>query len=357
MVTRLSDVVVPEVYGPYMRLNTKVEARFFQSGAVSSNALIASKLASGGGEMFNVPYWGDLANTPMTPGSDNPADKLSLGKIQAFKQVVRRVVGTAGWGSMKLQDLLSGDNAQMRIQERVAAYWNRQFQAWLNATLTGIRESNIANNGGDMILDIAIPASDPIANQPTVANLISPEALINASLTMGDARNDIVMIVAHSVIVAALEKLDLVRTVMSEKAASETDISLNTNRARKYFGKWEILEDDFTTMEVTPAGGGNPARVRYVTTLLAKGSIAFDENPGALIPAAIDRDELSGNGTGEEWLVTRRNFAMTPAGFSWLETNVAGEFPSIVEVADGDNWRRVFPERKQVPFAFLITNG
>jgi hypothetical protein len=45
-----------------------------------------------------------------------------------------------------------------------------------------------------------------------------------------------------------------------------------------------------------------------------------------------------------------------PAGFNWTEAAVAGNSPTLVELANPANWTRVFP-RKNVPMAFMLTNG
>lgn len=351
--TRVSDVVVPEVFGPYMEIDTKTKTDMFTSEAVIANAFIAEKIG-GGGDQFKIPYWGDLADDAFGVGSDDPAVKLALGKIGTFQMNVRRVVGSKGWSAMDLSGLLAGAKPMERIQRRVSKYWERQFQAWMNAILTGIRLDNIANDNGDMVLDLAIPAGTSTATQPTSVNLISAERIVDAQTMMGDARDDLVVMIAHSKIVGALEKQNLVKTHTGDNQASDTTVRI---KGRKYYGNLLVIEDDNTTVEVTPADANGPARYRYVTTLLGRGAFTFDENPASLIAAEIDRDTLAGNGTGEEWLVTRRNFAFHPAGFSWTEASVAGLFPTRAEVMTAANWNRVFPERKQVPMQFLITNG
>jgi len=50
------------------------------------------------------------------------------------------------------------------------------------------------------------------------------------------------------------------------------------------------------------------------------------------------------------------NMGMHPAGFTWVETTVADESPSLAELALPANWSRVV-ERKAVPLAFLIARA
>ena len=52
-------------------------------------------------------------------------------------------------------------------------------------------------------------------------------------------------------------------------------------------------------------------------------------------------------------LHSRINLAVHPLGYRWLETSVAAESPTLIELADATNWQRV-GERKHVPLAFLV---
>ena len=42
----------------------------------------------------------------------------------------------------------------MRVQSRVQAYWDRQWEIRLIASLMGVLYGNVANNGADMVNDI-----------------------------------------------------------------------------------------------------------------------------------------------------------------------------------------------------------
>lgn len=54
----------------------------------------------------------------------------------------------------------------------------------------------------------------------------------------------------------------------------------------------------------------------------------------------------------QQILHSRVNLAVHPLGFSWSDTAVAGESPTIAELADATNWTRSI-ERKAVPMVFL----
>lgn len=55
-VTRLSDVIVPEVFTDYVVHNTMEKSALVQSGIMTRNAEIATQLQAGA-DSFNVPFW------------------------------------------------------------------------------------------------------------------------------------------------------------------------------------------------------------------------------------------------------------------------------------------------------------
>jgi hypothetical protein len=63
----------------------------------------------------------------------------------------------------------------------------------------------------------------------------------------------------------------------------------------------------------------------------------------------------AGNGGGQSVLHSRFNIGIHPLGFAFTSTTVAGESPSIAELALPANWTRAVSQRKSVPLAFLIS--
>jgi hypothetical protein len=111
---------------------------------------------------------------------------------------------------MNLASELSGDNALARIQARVTAFWMRQVQRRLIATLNGVLAANEANDGGDMLLDIS--------TQPGGAALLSPGAMIDAAGTMGDCLREVAGIAVHSDTYRAMLKNDLIEFIPDSQA-------------------------------------------------------------------------------------------------------------------------------------------
>ena len=333
--TRLSDVIVPEVFFAYMMKETMTKTAFFQSGIIKQDPALQAFIA-GGGLTVNVPSFTDLSDANEAAiGNDDPAVSITPDKIGSFRQIGIRNIRAKAWSDMDLTREMIGADPMQAIASRVADWWGRAFQRHLISCMRGITGDNAANDSGDMIVDIGTDA----VGSPTAAELISAEAVIDAQGTMGDAADSLAVIAMHSVPYNRLLKEDLIDFIPD----SEGKIKFPT-----YLG-YRVIKDDGLPV----VAGTN--RVEYYTYLFAEGAVAFAEAPVA-VPAEIDRKPEVGNGTGQESLYTRRQYIMHPQGFAYVGTH-AGQFPTNAEYAAGASWNRVYPERKQVPMAILVTNG
>jgi hypothetical protein len=318
--TRLSDVIVPNVFAKYMIRETAEKARIFQSGLMQSNGVIASFLA-GGGTTINLPHWNDLSGTENI-SSDNETTNATPLKVTAANDVAIRHNRNQGWSSADLVAALAGDDPLAMVTNRVSTYWANQFEKMMIATLNGLVADNIATNSGDMVKDIT-------------GSTISAEAIIDAAATMGDADDRLSTIVMHSKVYAHLAKLNLIDFVPD----SEGKVRFPT-----YLGYQVIRDDDcYTTASVAH------------TYLLARDAFAWGEGTPR-VPVEVDRKPSGGNGGGVEELWTRREFVMHPYGFKWDGGSMAGLSPTNVELANAANWSRVATSRKQVGIAVLISN-
>jgi hypothetical protein len=335
-VTRISDVIVPEVFAAYMAKDTTEKTEIFRSGILRPDADLSAKLA-GGGRTFNVPFWKDLDNTESGPGSDDPAAVATPGKLTSGKDIARRQIRTRGFSTADLAGVLAGDDPMQRIVSRINPYWDRQFQSILVNTLTGVFADNAANDSGDMIVDIGTDAT----GAPAASELISAEAVIDASYTMGDNAEGLKVIVMHSTIKKRLEKLNLIDFIPDARGEIQFPY---------YLGKRVVVDDGCRRVTGTN-------RIKYWTYLVGDGAFGWAENGANIEPVEVERKPDQGNGLGVENIWTRRQFALHPYGIKFTDTTVTGEFPSNANLALAANWDRVYAERKQIPIAALVTNG
>jgi hypothetical protein len=180
--TQIADVVVPAEFTAYQVENSMVSTALFQSGVAVRNNEMSAQLEAGA-QSFTVPFWADLGESEAAITSDDPTVLSTRLKITAAKQVVRKSYLHQSWSDMSLASELSGDNALARVQNRVSAYWDRQWEKRLIATLKGVLFSNVANNASDMVNDIS-GLTGALAN-------FNGDAVIDTALTLGDRLSDV----------------------------------------------------------------------------------------------------------------------------------------------------------------------
>lgn len=336
--TRLSDVIQPAVFMNYMDTYTKENSALFESGVFRPDPNL-SKFLAGGGRTVTIPFWKDLPGDESEPGDDDPTSVIVPKKITAAQDVAVRQVRTQAWQSSSLTADLAGSDPMQAIARRVGKYWIREFDKIAWATSYGIYLDNVANDGGDMVKDIGGDDGTVISSE-----LISADAIIDAKQTMGDAAEDLKVIVMHSVVYSRLQKQNLIDFIPDSRG----EVNFPT-----YLGYRVIVTDRAKTIV-----GSNSGDTKYLTLLLGENAFAFQEAPLQTSPMIeVDRKPEQGNGVGVDVLYSRRQFVVHPYGIKWTDVSVGGEFPTNAELGTAANWDRVYPERKQIPIAFLLTNG
>lgn len=327
-VTRLSDVVIPQEFSDYVTENSVERSALVKSGIVVRNAMIETQLRAGA-DSFSVPYWLDLPNDEANVSNDDPADLAVPRKLGTGKQLVRKSFLHSSWSAMNLASELSGSDAMQRIKDRAAAYWERQAQRRLVATLNGVLGDNLANDDGDMAVDISTETG-------TAANF-SAGAVIDAASTLGDGMQGLTAIAMHSAVYKNALKNDLIATLPDSKGG----------HIQVFRGLQVIVDDGL------PVTGTGAAAV-YVSVLFGGGVVAY----GLTAPRIADGTEVenvpaAGQGGGQQVLHSRVNLGLHVLGYTWKETAVVGESPTLAELADADNWDRVASDRKHIQLAFL----
>lgn len=333
---QLSDVIIPEVFAPYVQVTTAEKSDFVQSGVMETSEFFNGLLA-GGGKTFNLPEFGDLANDEPNI-SDDSENSVTPKKIGTFKEVAQRHNLNQTWKTADLVALLAGADPAGAIANRVAAYWTRVLQTRLIKTVQGVMADNVTTNSADMLKSIVVAG----AGVPGASNLFSASAVLDAAATMGDRADELVAVAMHSVVFTQAQKNNLIDFIPDSQGV----ISIPT-----FLGRRVIVDDGMPHVTVS----GN---VQYSTYLFGAGAFAYGTNPPP-IPAETYRLPLQGNGGGTEALISRVQQLIHPRGFKWLDVSTASSdgAATYAELASGVNWARVYPERKQIRFAELRSNG
>lgn len=332
---QLVDAVDVEVFDGLPALNSTKKTAFLESGVVVRNPMLDG-LARAAGDVATLPFWNDIdSSSAPNISNDDPSDIASTDKVTQGKQRAYTSHYNKAWQAADLvSELALGADAIDHIRARSEKYWSDRWTDQLVSTTQGVLADNVANNGSDMVTDVASEDGD----NATASNKFSATNLIDAAYTMGDMVGGVTAIAAHSQVVAQMAKED--------KGLQNVYDSDGTIMYRTYNEMRVIMDDSLPTLT------GGISGVKYVTVIFGLG--AFGNGEGmARVPTAIERNELAGNGGGVEALVNRKAWLLHPYGYEASEP--AGNGYTNAELESAATWSRVVP-RKNVPMAFLITN-
>jgi hypothetical protein len=327
--TAVSDVIVPQIFSPYVQLLTQEKSRLVQSGALARDAALDEFLA-GGGLTANMPSWKDLDDDTDNVSSDTTGTS-SPNKIGSVDEIVVRLSRNNSWATADLSSALAGSDPANAIASRVAAYWVRRLQAAFVATMTGVFAQNVSSDSSDMVHDISgVSFADGVTN-------FSAEAVIDTAVTMGDSMDQLSMIFVHSVVYARMQKNNLIDFIPD----SEGKVNIPT-----FLGREVIVDDG---MPVTSGV--------YESWLFGAGAVRLGMG-SPKVPTEVIRIPSAGNGGGQEQLYNRTEWVIHPVGHKYAGTAANGgpsNASSSNNLAASASWDRVYPERKQVKMARLIT--
>lgn len=321
--TTLQDVIVPELFNPYVINRTMELSALVQCGIIANNTEFDA-LASQAAPTVNMPFFEDLTgeSEQVIEGAD-----LEDNKITSNKDVAAIIRRAKMWSATDLSAALAGSDPMAAIGSLVAGFWARDMQKELIALLAGVfgtipagsenkppAETRLASN----LLDIS-------GKSGAAANW-SGSAFIDAEQMLGDAKAQLTGICMHSATEAYLKKQNLIETVQPSN-----DVAFGT-----YQGKRVIIDDG------CPASGGV-----YTTYLFGNGAIALGNgNPVGFVATETDRAKRKGSGI--DYLINRKTMILHPRGIAWQNVEVAKtEGPSRREVANPKNWKPVY-EHKQI---------
>ena len=303
--TIISDVIVPEVFNPYVIERTAELSAFYQSGIIARNPEL-DRLASSGGKLINMPFWEDLTGDDEVL-SDKTA--LTVGKIGAGQDVAALLARGRAWSVNDLAKALSGDDPMAAIGDLVAAYWARRFQTILIKTLDGIfghDDTEMNTNQHDISAGVGEAA------------VIDARTAVDAIYKLGDNADKLTGFAMHSATVAKLAKDDLIEYIKPSEGSVEVPY---------FLGKRVVVDDGL------PVSDGV-----YTTYIFGAGAFGWGEG-GAPVPTETARDALS----GDDILVNRRHFILHPRGVAFQnDPSIVGPTPSNDELADYRNWKRVY---------------
>lgn len=319
--TRLTDIFISDYYQTIAPVNSPEKTAVYDSGIITRLPALDAVAQNGQGTAI-ISYWQDLDADEAPNASNDDPDKIGeVGKATQGKMKSRTLFLNKGYGVADLASELANSDPMGQIRNRFGTYWTRQWQRYLIGAARGVIASNIANDGGDMVIQAGAK--------------ISAQNFIDAAYTAGDAADGFSALGVHSVVMKQMAEQDLIEYLRD----STGQIILRT-----YLGKPIFMDDSLKT----ESGG-------YLSMFFGSGAFGYGEGTPHT-PVEVERKASGGNGGGAEVLWERKTYIVHPAGFSWLGEDDPNKSPGYKDMASADNWKRVF-DRKQVPFAAVLSAG
>ena len=305
--TRLADIIVPQVFLPYVKQETTQKSALFTSGLVAEDNRVAIGTRAGG-ETVNMPFWNDLEGDAeeISDQRDLTVGKLSTGQDIAVAQYLGKA-----FGHNDLVGLLAGDDPAGAIASGVAKFWERNMQKRIISSLNGVFASaTMASN----LLDISAASGS--------AAVVDKHNFADAQFKLGDQFGELTAVAMHSRTYSKLYKDDLLDTIKPSEGAPYTS----------YQGKRVFVDDSL------PVAGDV-----YTTYLFGAGAIGYAEGTPAELALEFDRNTLG----GYDVMIMRRLMVLHPRGVKYTGAKISGGNatsgrPTIADLETAANWTRVY---------------
>jgi hypothetical protein len=340
--TLYSDItIVPEEFLPHVIEYSTSLSALVMAGIIVPDPVFDAK-AKEGGKLIDMPFWKDVDQDSQV--IDDTVD-TTINPIDQSGDVAVKLFRENAWGASDLSAAIAGDDPVDALAMMIGGYWARENQRILLKQLDGVFADNLANDGGDLILDASVA---DIANA-TPDNYISGAAIIDAKAKLGDAHGKLTAIAMHSIPYHNLEKLGMIeyiQTVNSDGSTSTMQGAPNfgLKGIPTLFGRMVVVDD---TCPMVACTGG----YRYTSYLFGAGAVASGEG---LPKHPFEMDRVPKRGITE--IYHRRHFLLHPRGIKFTGASVAKASPTNAELALALNWDRVWG-KKNIRIVKMVTNG
>ena len=321
--TRVQDVIVPEVFSPYVSDMALATSRAITSGAVTVNPTLSTFLA-GGGLTVNVPSWPAIDDDAAYKVPSDAATEITPLRTEANRQIAVRVKGVEAYNTTKLAAALAGSNPLEDVAARIAGAINNKRQVALMSQLDGLFATALE----DLEEDISAVVG--------VGGTFNKDSLIDAMAPFGDFLGLDSVLVVHSDIYRKMQKEQTVVTQFIPVG----DLSV---RMDSYLGYPVIVDDNGTKI-----AGTTPL---YKSYIMRPGAVGIGTGT---VEVVMHDEPLRGNGGGIEYLILRDSFSFHVGGTRFTSDTITGETPSTADLAVAANWQKVLDD-KQIGVARLVS--
>ena len=324
MATLRSDIIIPEVFTPYVIEQTTVRDAFLASGVVQP---MAELNANEGGDFINIPHWKANLSGDFEVLTDSTS--LTPGKITADKQVGVILHRGRAFEARDLASIAAGSDPMAAIGAKVADYVAHQRQKDLLSCLTGVFGSLNTNTSSSAFFDLTIDSES--GDTPTA---LSPRHVAEARAILGDQGDKLAAVCMHSKIYYDLVERRAVDYVLAtdvtggNATASGGTIApaYGNPTVPTYMGLRVIVSDDVPT-----AGSGGSTE--YGTFFFTSGAVASGEQ--LAMQTETDRDILAKS----DAMSIDLHYCYHPVGAKW---GVTTSNPTRAQLETVSNWSKVY---------------
>jgi hypothetical protein len=320
MATLRSDVIVPEIFTPYVIEQTTLRDAFLASGVVQP---MAELNATEGGDYVNVPFWKANLTGDFEVLSDSSS--LTPSKITTDKQVGVILHRGRAWEARDLAALAAGSDPMAAIGAKVADYVANQRQKDLIKTLEGVFGSLTGSDS---------PAYDALRFDTTGMGALGPRQVAKARALLGDQGDKLTAVAMHSAVYYDLVERKAIDYVTAVEARTTTDNqtpdvfagsvagAYGNPTVPTYMGLRVIVSDDLA-----------PTSTNYPVYFFTQGAVASGEQMA--METEVDRDILAKS----DAMSIDLHYCYHPVGAKWT---VGTTNPTPAQLATVGNWSKVY---------------
>ena len=321
--TLRSDVIIPELFTPYVLEQTTQRDAFLASGVVQP---MAELNAIESGDYINIPFW--KAN--LTGDFEVLTDSTSLtpGKITADKQVGVVLHRGRAFESRDLAALAAGSDPMAAIGNKVADYVAHQRQKDLIKCIEGVF-GGLTSNTGAAFIDLSFDKSGQTA--------LGPRQVAKARSLLGDQGDKLTAVAMHSAIYYDLVERKAIEYVTNVEARGGGTVATTgiapviAGSIANAFG--EVSVPTFMGLRVIVSDDLAPTSTNYPVYFFTQGAIASGEQMA--MQTEVDRDILAKS----DAMSIDLHYCFHPIGAKWT---VGTPNPTQAQLATIGNWTKVY---------------
>ena len=325
MATLRSDIIIPEVFTPYVIEQTTQRDAFLASGVVQP---LAELNATEGGDFINVPFWKANLSGDFEVLTDSSS--LTPGKIQADKQVGVILHRGRAFESRDLAALAAGSDPMAAIGAKIADYIANQRQKDLLSCLAGVFGSLGTTSSSAAFFPLTIDGES--GDTPTV---LSPRHVAEAKSLLGDQGDKLTAIAMHSKVYYDLVERKAIDYVSTGDARGTSTTQSGGSLVAAYGGSVDVptycglrvlVSDDVQT-------SGSGSSTEYATYFFTQGAVASGEQMA--MQTETDRDILAKS----DAMSIDLHYVYHPVGAKWGVTTAN---PTRAQLETVGNWSKVY---------------